>query len=305
MPPRTAPDVPASASSRLFPWRIERPVFIIAPPRSGSTFLFECLVQFAELSAFTDREGTFLWRRVLPYDKRISVSDAISPEEFGPRRRQQLKALLYGRTVLKAPGRRPAQRLVRLVRQPAMRYLDKSIANTFRLPLLAEMFPDATFVYLVRDPRANIASMIEGWSWEGFGKPTLTRYLEEAGSPLPHWTFAAPPGWREVLHRSVPEVCAWSWQQHVEAILDFRESTATGPLIRYEDLTSDPLRVVRELAAQLGLEVTDEIAEYLAVPPRSRTTLTRQGSEEVRDTVAWQVSEVLPRVSGTAARLGY
>ncbi len=48
------------------PWRIERPVFVIAPPRSGSTLLFECLAQFRELTAFTDREGTFIWRRVLP-----------------------------------------------------------------------------------------------------------------------------------------------------------------------------------------------------------------------------------------------
>lgn len=295
---------PARARFRL-PWRLERPVFIIAPPRSGSTFLFECLARFPELHAFTDREGTYLWRFVLPFHKRAEVSDAITPEEFGPWRRRQLRTLLYGRTVVKDYRLRPDERLARLVRQPAMRYLDKSIANTFRVPLLAEMFPDATFVQLVRDPRTNIASMIEGWSWPHFQKRKLAPYLEEAGTSLPNWTYAAAPGWRDVLDRSLPEVCAWSWQQHAEAILRWRETADDpGPLVHYEDLVSDPVGVVRGLAERLDLTVTDEIVDYLAHPPQSRTTLPRS-SPERRAEVAQQVADVLPQVGATAARLGY
>lgn len=288
---------------RLFPWRIERPVFVIAPPRSGSTFLFECLLQFPELRAFTDREGTYLWRWVLPFHKRAAVSDAIAPEEFGPWRRRQIKALLYARALVKDGRYGQAEQLARLTRQPAMRYLDKSIANTFRLPLLREMFPDATFVYLVRDPRANIASMIESWSVARFQKPKLAPYLREAGSALPAWTYAAPPGWRDVLDRSLPEVCAWSWQQHAETIRDFR-SADSGPLVRYEDLVADTGGVVRDLAARLDLEFTPEIADYLERPPRSRTTRT-PSSPERRAEVARQVEQVLPTIAPTAARLGY
>lgn len=289
----------------MIPWRIERPVFIIAPPRSGSTLLFECLARFPELRTFTDREGTFLWRRVMPYELRAQFSDHISPEEFGSVRRAQMKTLLYLRSLMRDQRVRPAEQFVRFFREPRIRYLDKSIANTFRQSLIAEMFPDAAFVHLVRNPSDNIASMIEGWSFHKFQKPTLQRYLDEADSALPAWTYAAPPGWRDVLDRSVPEVCAWSWRRHIEAILDWREQTPDPvPMIRYEDLVSDTVGVIRGLASHLGLEVTPEIDEALVNPPWSRTTLPRASAER-RALVAEQVTQVLPTVATTAARIGY
>jgi hypothetical protein len=290
---------------RLIPWRIERPVFIIAPPRSGSTLLFECLARFPELRTFTDREGTYLWRWVIPYALRAQTSDHISPEEFGSVRRAQLKTLLYARSLVKDQRVSPAEQLARFFREPRMRYLDKTIANTFRQPLIAEMFPEAAFIHLVRNPHDNIASMIEGWSFHKFQKPKLQRYLDEAGSALPAWTYAAPPGWRDVLDRSVPEACAWSWRRHIEAILDWRDQTpAPGPIIRYEDLVSDTVGVIRGLASHLGLEVTPEIEEVLVNPPRSRTTLPRASAER-RALVAEQVEKVLPTVAATAIRIGY
>jgi hypothetical protein len=296
---------PSAGKFGRFPWRIERPVFVIAPPRSGSTFLFECLVQFRELTAFTDREGTFIWRRVFPYEQRPTMSDAITPEEFGEWRRRQVKSLFYTRGLLKYPTEHGYDRLLRLIRQPGMRYLDKTISNAFRLDLIKDMFPDAVFVYLVREPRANLASMINGWSDERFRKPAQTRYVEETGSALQYWAYAAPPGWRDTLGWRLPEVCAWSWKQHAEAILRFRQTEGSGPLIRYEDVAQDPLRVISGLAHELDLELTPHIVDYLARPPLSRTTLTAPGSAPLRTEVAAQVEAVMPVIAGTAARFGY
>jgi len=183
-----------------------------------------------------------------------------------------------------------------------MRYLDKSISNCFRLDLIREMFPDAAFVFIVREPRANIASMLAGW--ERFGKPVLNPYLRAAGSPLSHWTYGTPPGWQEVLHRELPEICAWSWQQHVEAILRFRE-TEPGVLVRYEDLVADPLATVSGLAPELGLAVTEEIRQYLRRPPHSRTTLTPPSPSKWRDQRADDIEAALAGVADSAARLGY
>ncbi|WP_456565349.1 sulfotransferase family protein [Blastococcus sp. SYSU D00695] len=278
---------------------------MIAPPRSGSTLLFECLARFGELTAFTHREGTFIWRRVLPYDQRATVSDRIDPAEFSGRRRLEVKALLYAYSALTSPVAARRDRLVRLLRRPRMRYLDKTVSNAFRLDLLAEMFPDASFVFLVRDPRTNLASMITSWPEERFAKPPLTRYVRASGSALPHWTYAAPPGWRSTLGWSLPEICAWSWQQHAEAILAFRRSGAGGPLVRYEELVRDPVSVVGGLARHLGLEMTPDIAEHLARPPRSRTTSTIPSDGARRALVAAQVESVLPRVAETARAFGY
>jgi hypothetical protein len=292
---------------RRFPWRIERPVFIIAPPRSGSTLLFECLAQFPEFTAFTDREGTFIWRRVLPYDKRRTVSDFIAPDEFSAWRRLQVKSFFYAISALRYPAERRRDRFQRLVRQPRMRYLDKTISNCFRLDLIQEMFPDASFVFLTRDPRSNIASMISGWpELQRFGKPVLTEYVRAVESTVPHWTYAAPPGWRGVLDRELAEICAWSWQQHAEEILRFRESVTPGHLLRYEDLVQDPVSAVTSLAGELDLEVTDDIVRYLKRPPLSRTTLTPPtATADIQPNVRAQVEAVLPTVSTTAKRFGY
>src|SRR3954452_8227987 len=259
IPEEVRPTMVDRLTSRFLPWRIESPVFVIAPPRSGSTLLFECLAQFKELTAFTHREGTFIWARVLPYEKRSTVSDAITPAEFGNWRRRQVKLLFYATSIFKSPNLHGYDRIRRLIRHPHIRYLDKTIANAFQLDLIEEMFPDATFVFLVRNPRANLTSMLNSWSDEEFQKPKLTRHLRQAGSALSQWTYAAPPGWQETVHWPLPDICAWMWQKHVEAILRFRSARNAGPLVRYEDLVSDPLSVVGNLAAHLELEVTDEI----------------------------------------------
>ena len=65
--------------------------------------------------------------------------------------------------------------------------------------------------------------MIEGWPYlERFGKPQLTPYLRRhEARTIEHWTYPAPPGWQQVVGRPLAEICAWSWQQHVEAALAF------------------------------------------------------------------------------------
>ena len=54
-----------------------------------------------------------------------------------------------------------------------------------------------------------------------------------------------------------------------------------------------------------GLTVTPEIRDYLAHPPRSRSTLTAPRSTSDRAAVAAQVDAVLPLVAAAAGIFGY
>ena len=45
----------------------------------------------------------------------------------------------------------------------APRLLEKTPKNALRIPFLAAAFPEARFIFLHRDPRQNLASIIEAW----------------------------------------------------------------------------------------------------------------------------------------------
>lgn len=49
------------------------------------------------------------------------------------------------------------------VKNPGKRIVLKSPTHTFRIPVLLDMFPNARFVYLVRDPFAVFPSMMKTW----------------------------------------------------------------------------------------------------------------------------------------------
>lgn len=291
------------------PHPISKPIFVIAPPRSGSTLLFNYLAQFPELSSFRHREAEHLWQYVLPYEDRCEPTDFVGPEDVESLKRRHLRGLFYAHTV--RDKRRRGQ--IRLTSGLAMgltpiQYLDKTISNCFHLDLLAEMFPDVTFLYLFRDPRPNIASMIEGWPHlRRFGKPQLSGYVEATpDATVSHWTYPAPPGWRGVLNKPLPEICAWSWQQHVEAMLTFRAHTSR-PVheVRYEDLVNSPREVVEWISELLGFSVGPEIRSYLIRSPLSRTTVSAPDPSKWKSRFGSEVQAVLPMVSETATRLGY
>ena len=284
---------------------IERPVFVIAPPRSGSTLLFESLLQFDELTGLSHREAEPVWWWTLPYARRRDLSDAVMLAELNRLRRSELRALLYAFAVA-GDSRTWPGRIGSLLRAGTIRYVDKTISNCFHLDVIASMFPDATFIYLIREPRANIASMIDGWpELKRFGKEALTPYIPPAGSSVPHWTFPAPPGWRSVLDRPLPEICAWSWQQHVQAMMDFRDRQGGGIVVRYEDLVTHPLETTDKLAQELDLRITDRVKAYVQNPPLSRTTISPPSPRKWKDSHGQEIAEVLPLIRPTVASLGY
>jgi len=288
--------------------RFERPIFILAPPRSGSTFLFECLCRCAGV-AHLGAEADLIWWHHFPYDAMADPSDRVDAAALAAVDRPRLCRHLYRQAVIdRLRRRRSPASLRQLLGLAPIRYLDKTIANCFHLEALERLFPDARYVFLVRDPRANIASMIEGWPHlERFGKPRLTPYLRRhEGRTIEHWTYPAPPGWQRVVGRPLAEICAWSWQQHVEAVLAFC-ARHPGEMIqvRYEELAEDPLRMVREIAGELGLSWSEEVARHVRAAPSSRTTVTEPSPDKWQVRYAAEIARVLPQVGATARRIGY
>ena len=79
--------------------------------------------------------------------------------------------------------------------------LEKTPKNALRVPFLDACFPDAIFIYLYRDPRETLGSMMEAWLSGAF-----QTYPELPGWEGPPWSLLLVPGWRELIGTPLPEL---------------------------------------------------------------------------------------------------
>ena len=300
-----------NAAWPLVAWRASKaqfpePVFIVSPPRSGSIFLFECLAQFPGIFHHRE-EANEPWRRGLRPVADSSFHDAV----LAPAITDDVAAEVYRHyyrgcvfhTLRTGPFRlRPGH----LAGTRPIRYLDKTIGNCFRLNALKRMFPDAQFIFLRRDPRETISSMIQGWPDGRFLHRYATPVLgQTADATLEKWSYPAPPGWFDHRGDSLARACCWSWVQHMKSILAFEAGMPESPCrVRYEDLTMDLSSEIERLAGKLHMELDDRVAFYLRDPPLSKTTNTKPRTDK------WKADKAVLRewwhlVADTAAESGY
>jgi hypothetical protein len=124
------------------------------------------------------------------------------------------------------------------------------------MPFYRELFPSARIrvIHLVRNPAATINGLLDGWAHHEFFSRHLPDRLQIRGYTDVHpawarswWKFDLPPGWEEVAHASLAEVCAFQWSAAHRAILQSIEEGGYESLrIRFEDFVADDARRTRE-----------------------------------------------------------
>lgn len=189
-----------------------------------------------------------------------------------------------------------------------IRLLEKTPENCLRLPFLLALFPDARILYLTRDGRANVNSLIEGWKqphlFPGYSVPVP---LKIPNYSRDRWAFALIPGWRELTASPLEEICAWQWIRCNKAVLAHQEATQ-GQVpylqVRYEDLISCPGSILPQIAEFLSISFDEGLATYAEELPRinvvsmpDRQKWRRQHSEEI--------SRIQSLIAPMMTRLGY
>ncbi len=76
-------------------------------------------------------------------------------------------------------------------------------------------FPEARFIYLHRDPRQVLSSMMEAWTTGRF-----RTYPHLPGWTGPAWSLLLVPGWRELIGRPLHEIVAAQWHTTTRLLLD-------------------------------------------------------------------------------------
>ena len=286
-------DLAARAPERITR-RIERPVFIVSSPRAGSTLLFETLAQSPSVFTPGGESHTI-----------IEGIDALHPAErgFASNRLTEADAtpmiasVLETRFLAELRSRDGGRRI-----PPRVRMLEKTPKNSLRIPFLRAVFPDAFFIYLYRDPRATISSMLEAWR--------SGRFVTYPGLPDwdgPPWSLVLVPGWRELSGRPLAEIVAQQWSTATRVMLDDLEALPADAwsVASYDALAGDPQTEVERLCAFVDIEWDRTLTAPL---PLSRTTLTEPASDkwlrngEEIDGIAAMIEPVAERARELFAR---
>jgi hypothetical protein len=185
-------------------------------------------------------------------------------------------------------------------RQPEqVRFLEKTPKNALRQPFLDRVFNGALYLYLFRDPRPNLSSMMEAWK---SGRWVTYRRLR--GWRGPAWSLLLPPGWQALSGHSLAEICAFQWESANRIILDDLEKLAPERWIacNYEDLLTDTEHAVRRICKFAGLEVDQRLQRLISgTLPLSRYTHTAPDPDKWRKN-AEEIESVLPSLQSTWER---
>jgi len=300
---------------------ITRPLIILGAPRSGTTMIFQALSTHPELWSLYRESQSILNRHfptaMVPGESALVTADdvddatakAIDQEFFDEVGNAEAGLTVFGRGVpipLIARVRLSSwlTRLGKDQKVPPIRMVEKTPDNCFRIQGLLKVFPDAQFIYVVRDPRGSIASIHKGWTEESrfqrFELPAGYTIKDYSGTS---WCFGLPPGWEELDGSTVMEICAHQWRLYNEwCERDLPDDDARVMQVRYEEMSSNPGPVLRQIAAFAALDPQplERFAEKLPVV----NTWSKPSSDKWKR-VEEQIGSVLPLVAAEAERLGY
>jgi len=263
----------APAASTAFRDRFDRPIFIVSTPRSGSTLLFETLAQAPGLHT-VGGESHWLIEDIpaLSPAERGWGSNRLTAADATPAPVEQLAGAFYAE--LHDREAKPAEGRVRM--------LEKTPKNALRVPFFDAAWPDSTFVYLYRDARQSLASMIEAWLSGRF-----RTYPRLPGWQGPLWSLLLVPGWQRLNGLPVPQIVAEQWSRTTGQLIDDLAKIPRERLrgVVYDEFLAAPQTGMEKLAASLDLGWDRPLGTEL---PLSRHTVSRPRADKWRAIVSVQ-----------------
>ncbi|WP_137119540.1 sulfotransferase family protein [Segeticoccus rhizosphaerae] len=272
-----------------------KPVIVIGAARSGTKILRDSLAVATSAGSVPYDIG-YVWR----YGNERSPDDALDTRSVKPK-------------------------TVRLVRRFIGRYvgpnglvIEKTVGNTLRVPYVAKILPDATFVHIVRDG-VNVTES----TWREWHAPGNLRYLCAKTRHFPvrmiptygrkflvaqtwrRWRLGGTAGtWgprypgidRDLTEVGVWAVCARQWRFSVTSASQGLARLPNQVVeVRFEDLLMDPAATLASLVRQLGLPVDEESLGRAAKMVKPAATHSARGklNEEQRVLLGREIGDLL------------
>jgi len=236
--------------------RVDKPIFILGTGRSGTTILGLVLSMHKDVGFLNEPKA--LWHSVNPADDLIGSysSEAAKYRLDGDNATDEIRHdahRLYG---------------AYLACSLSNRIVDKYPEMLFRVPFLKSIFPDAKFLFLVRNGWAACRS-IENWS---------ARHGKHISGDTHDWWGADGRKWKLLVDQLVPDdsdfaphadqMRQWTNQSDMAAlewILSMREGIRLmnrypGDIfqVKYEQLCSRPRDTLAKILAYANLDTEDD-----------------------------------------------
>ncbi len=271
------------------------PVFVVGCSRSGTTITYETLAASPQFLKFGWEIPQF-WDGLYGPLNNGWESEAAGMEQARPEHRHAALRYFYARL---GPGW----------------VLDKTCINVMRIPYLYKLFPQAKFVFIQRDGRDNVSSMMDGWRMgRTDGRFELSQFFgpfpEEVainGGEFREWCFFLPPGWRDYNRSRLEEVCAFQWISANRLALEAKKMVPADQWIhlRYEDVFERPVEMFREAFERLGVTFTPEIKARCANLQPTSVVRGRPKKQKWRDSNPEAIERILPMIAPMMRELGY
>ena len=255
--------------------KLSKPIFLIGCPRSGTTVIFESIYVHPELGWFShyfDKWPDHLWlnmlnqlialpfilnkvkneRRLFPFIPEPTEGWNIWKKCFGEK-------FIYNSLSNNPPSlmeKKRAKKLLynNLLYQRKGQYIGK-LTGPPRINFLKQIFHDAIFINIVRDPRAVVSSLLNVSFWR------------EGGYSSPWWKDLPAKyekQWEET-NKSPIALTALQWKYIVDLAEVEGDSLPSSQFmtIKYEDFTNEPEHTIKSVLRFCGLEFNKAISKQL------------------------------------------
>ncbi len=242
-----------------------RPIIVLGAPRSGTNLLRDTLTRLPGLGTWPCDEINPIWR----HGNARWPDDELTPEQARP------EVSAYIQRAFRRSARRGRHSTT----------VEKTCANSLRVPFVHRVFPAARYIFLLRDGRDAVASAMERWRAPFDLSYTLRKLRFVPLTDLPRYAleFLHNTGGGRRTRRTwgprfrgmdrfldthgLAATCATQWRLCVEGTAKALEGMDDrAAVVRYEDLVTDPARELARLAVFVGAGTAESASAF---PERS------------------------------------
>lgn len=307
---------------------ITDPILIIGAPRSGTSLLQKIIRESPGIWSLPS-EGNEIWDEwchpsMNNWDSEVMLAEDLLPEARNQIRNRFEQETLSYRVWRAMPDkaiwsmrRRPVTRsMLRKAyytgigflpdgKKTPKRIVDKTASNCFRIGYIRAVFPDAKILYITRDGRNAVESLIRGWLHPTrFFTYSVPSPLNIEGYSGSMWNFILPPNWRAFTNRTLEEVCTFQWVSSNQFILENIANEIEGETLlttRLEDLVANPIFETNRILSFVGLPSNVKNGTL----PRVNASVEKRSTGEETGELKERIQKVAPQMEDMLSKLGY